>query len=335
MFARLRITTRIHLLLVLAALGFLASSGIGLWSLRSQMLEDRQSQLRNLLDLSLSIARADMTAAGGAASEAGRRAFFSALRATRFGDAKEQNYIFAYDYDGNVLSHIDPKKLEQNRLDAAYANGMKAIQEFIHIAKSPAGAGYIEYPVEKGAGGALTPKLTLIENVPEINGLVGVGIYLDDVNTDFYRRLLMESGMLAALLSIVAVAALLIGRSISRPLTDLGNEIARLASGDLTPSPTKAHDEKTEFGEIALAVDIFRANAIKQNELQDAVSEARRRDQERQRHFEEQVQKFQKTITLVVAALTKQVDQLRSSAGTLSEAAETATFEAATAAHVS
>ena len=57
MFARLKITTRIHLLLVLAAFGFLASSGIGLWSLRSQMLEDRGIQLRNLLDLTLSVAR--------------------------------------------------------------------------------------------------------------------------------------------------------------------------------------------------------------------------------------------------------------------------------------
>ena len=335
MFARLRITTRIHLLLVLAALGFLASSGIGLWSLRSQMLEDRQSQLRNLLDLSLSIARADMTAAGGAASEAGRRAFFSALRATRFGDAKEQNYIFAYDYDGNVLSHIDPKKLEQNRLDAAYANGMKAIQEFIHIAKSPAGAGYIEYPVEKGAGGALTPKLTLIENVPEINGLVGVGIYLDDVNTDFYRRLLMESGMLAALLSIVAVAALLIGRSISRPLTDLGNEIARLASGDLTPSPTKAHGDENRV----------RRNRSRRGHLPRERDQTKRTAGRRERGqkarpgaatpFRGAGAEIPENHHLGGRHVDQQVDQLRSSAGTLSEAAETATFEAATAAHVS
>jgi methyl-accepting chemotaxis protein len=335
MFARLRITMRIHLLLILAALGFLASSGIGLWSLRSQMLEDRQSQLRNLVDLSLSIARADMTTAGGAASEAGRKAFFSALRATRFGDAKEQNYIFAYDYEGNVLSHVDPKRLGQNRLNVVYANGMKAIQEFIKIAKGPAGLGYIEYPVEKGPGGPLTPKLTLIQNVPEIGGLIGVGVYLDDVNADFWGRVLAESALLVTLLTMIAVAGLLIGRSISRPLTALAHEIARLASGDLAPSSEIVHDEKTEFGEIALSLDVFRANAIKQHELQDAVTEARKRDQERQRHFEEQAQKFQKTITSVVAALTKQVDQLRSSAGALSEAAETATFEAATAAHVS
>jgi methyl-accepting chemotaxis protein len=335
MFARLKITTRIHLLLVLAALGFLASSAVGLWSLRSQMLQDRQNQLHNLLDSSLSIARANMASAGGASSEAGRNAFFAALRATRFGDAKEQNYIFAYDYDGNTLSHIDPKKLGQNRLNVIFANGMKAVQEFVNIAKSPAGSGYIEYSNEKGSGGSITPKLTLIQNVPEIGGLVGVGVYLDDVNTDFYRRMLAESALLAALLSVMAVAGYLIGRSISRPLTELSRKMARLASGDLTVSSTSAQDAKTELGEIALAVDVFRANAVKQNELQEAVNEARKRDHERQRSFEEQAQKFQTAVTSIVAALSKQVEQLRSSAGTLSEAAETATFEAATAAHVS
>ncbi len=334
MFARLKITTRIHLLLALAALGFLASSGAGLWSLRSQMIGDRQTQLRNLLDLSLSIARADMISAGGASSEAGRKAFFSALRATRFGDAKQQNYIFAYDYEGNTLVHIDPNEIGQNRLNAVYANGVKAIQEFVAIAKSPAAAGFIEYPVEKGAGGPVTPKLTLIQNAPEIGGLVGAGVYLDDVNADFYGRVSAGPAMLAALLSAIAVAGYFIGRSISRPLTDLARKMAQLASGDLTVS-SPGGDENTELGEMALAVDVFRANAIKQNELQDAVSDAKRREHERQRFFEDHAQKLQTAVTVVVSALTKQVELLRCSAGTLSEAAETATFEAATAAHVS
>ncbi len=334
MLARLKITTRIQLLLVLAALGFLASSAIGLWSLRSQMLEDRQNQLRNLLDSSLSIAKADMTSAGGASSETGRAAFLAALRAMRFGDAKEQNYIFAYDYEGNTLSHIDPKKLGQNRLNIVYANGAKAVQEFVAIAKSPAGSGYMEYANEKGAGGPITQKLTLIQNVPEIGGLVGVGVYLDDVNADFYRRVLAESAVLAVLLSMIAVAGFGIGRSISRPLTELAREMARLANGDLDISSTSA-SENTELGEIARAVHVFRANAVEQKELQEALSEASKRDHERQRSFEEQAQTFQTAVTSVVASLSRQIEQLRASAGTLSEAAETATFEAATAAHVS
>ena len=63
---RLKITMAIRLLLALGTISLFSLSGIGLWSLRSQMLEDRQAELRKLLDLTLSVARAAMIKAGGA-----------------------------------------------------------------------------------------------------------------------------------------------------------------------------------------------------------------------------------------------------------------------------
>ncbi len=334
MFARLKITTRIHLLLVLAAFGFLASMGIGLWSLRAQMMEDRQGQLRNLLDLTLSIARADMAKAGGPSSEAGRKAFFSVLQATRFGEEKEANDIFAFDYNGVALSHIDAAKIGRNLIELTDANGVKIVQKLIQMAKSPSGTGFASYVFPKGNGGPVTPKFTIVQNVPEIGGFAGAGVYVDDVDTDFYGRVLIEGALLAIVLTIIAIAGWLIGRSISGAISDLASKTARLASGDLN-IPATASSEETELGEIARAVEVFRKNAIEQKELQERVNELGKRERERQRHFEEQVQKFQTTVTAVVATLTRQVDQLRELAGTLSEGAETATYEAATAAHVS
>ena len=137
MLSRPNITMGIRLLLALGALSLLALSGGGLWRLRSQMLEDRQAELRKLLDLTLSVARAGMLKAGGPASEAGRKAFFEVLQSARFGRDKEQNYIWAYDYDGVAKAHIDPRKLGQNRLNVVYANGVQQVKEYIRIAKSP------------------------------------------------------------------------------------------------------------------------------------------------------------------------------------------------------
>ncbi len=334
MFARLKITTRIHLLLVLAAFGFLASAGIGLWSLRSQMLDDREKQLRNLLDLTLSVARNDMTTAGGASSQAGRKAFLSVLQATKFGDAKEANYIFAFDYAGVNLSHIDPERIGHNFNELSDPNGVKIIQNLIKIAKSPAGTGFTTYLFPKGAGGAVTPKLTLVQNVPELGAFAGVGVYMDDLDAEFYSRFFFDGSLLAVLLLTIAVTGYFIGRSISKPIAKLAVNIAQLAKGDLNVPLTKSC-ELTELGDIARAVDIFRTKALEQRELQDQFNGAAKRERARQHHFEDEVQRFQTTVTAVVATFSKQVDQLRGAAGTLSEAAETATFEAATAAHVS
>jgi signal transduction histidine kinase len=111
MLTRLRITTRINLTLMLAALGIVMVGAIGFSIMRAQMVDERQGQLRNLIDLTLSLARAQMKAAGGPESEAGQKAFFSVLRSTRFGDEKQANYIFAYDYDGVATSLNDPSKI--------------------------------------------------------------------------------------------------------------------------------------------------------------------------------------------------------------------------------
>ncbi len=224
--------------------------------------------------------------------------------------------------------------MSQNRPNAVYANGVKVVQEFIRIAKSAAGAGFIEYQFEKGPGGPVIPKLTLIQNVPEIGALIGAGVSVDDVDSDFFSRLFTEGAMLATVLTTLAIAGYLIARSISSPLSDLANKIGRLASGELHIESANAGD-KSELGDIARSLDIFRASLLEQKELQGKIHETGKRERERQHHFEEQVQKLQRAIASVVATLSQQAEQLRASAGMLSEGAETATFEAATAAHVS
>jgi len=333
MLARLKIATRVILIPLLVAFGVLVSSAIGLWTLRSQMLEDRRVQLRNLLDLTLSIARADMKAAGGAATDAGRKAFISVLRSTRFGEDSEENYIFAYDYEGNTVSHVDPKKIGQNRLDAVYANGVRMVQKFIEIAKGAPGSGFVQYPMEKGPGGPVTQKLTFVQNVPEIGGLAGAGVFIDDVNAVFVHRLLMEALLISALLIIITLWSYLIGRSISKPLSDLSNKIAQLAF-DLD-IPSTGTGEATELGAIARTVEVLGQNAIERKALLEKMNEAQEAESKRQHFFEGHVREFKRIMTAVVSALGEQVEQLRHSAETLSEAAETASFEAANAASVS
>jgi sigma-B regulation protein RsbU (phosphoserine phosphatase) len=241
MIERLKITKRIRLILILAALSFLASSGIGLWSLRSQLMEERRAQLRHLLDMSLSVARADMKAAGGPESQTGRDAFFFALRSAHYGDPSEANYLFAYDYDGVTTVLNDPTLTGHNRIDLTDANGVKILQEFVRIAKGAEGTGFIEYEYEKGVGGPPKPKIALVQNVPEIGGLVGVGAYIDDVDADCYRRLFIEGAMLATVLVAIAAIGFPIGRALMAVTSELEDQFrgAIALQGDMLPSAAR------------------------------------------------------------------------------------------------
>jgi methyl-accepting chemotaxis protein len=334
MLSRLKISTRLNLILATAALGLIANSAIGLYFSHARMLEERRVELRNFLDITLSLARAGMNAAGGPSSEAGRRAFVSALRSVKFGKEKDHNYIFAYNYDGAAFAHIDPKRIGQNRLDVVYPNGVKVIRVFVEIAKSPAGSGFTEYVAEKGVDGPVAPKLSLIQNVPEIGGLVGTGVYLDDLNAAFYRRLCLNGLLVALILLLGGLLNYRIVNSILAPLDEVRHRILRLAKGDLD-IPAADENDRSQIGKLARAVDVLKGNALEQKALQDVLEEAEAEQKGRQSRFQAHILEFQKAVTRIVAILGGQVARLERSAGTLSEAAGTATYEAATAVQVS
>ena len=331
MFARMKIATRLNLTVVLAAAGILAAMAISLWVLRAQMLEDRRTELRNILDATLSVATAAAVAGGGFENQAGRTAFSEVLNSTRFGSKAEVNFVFAYDRNGVTLSHLNPRYVGRNRLDEVYSNGEKMVRKFKEAAEGPSAA--FQYPSPKGAGGPVVPKLTLIQNIPGL-GFAGVGIYIDDVDAVFMRRLLMLAGVVGAVLLAIAVTNYFIGRSISVPLSSLSEKLLRVAKGDLD-SPLADESDTSEVGEIARAAEVLRQNTIERNALQARVGAGQQRQHERELAFERHAKQFQAAVTSAVGSLRSHVQQLRTSAESLADSAERATFQAAQGANVS
>ncbi len=195
MLSRLKIVERFNLPLMLTAFGIGISAAIGLWEVREQMMEDKRAHLLNHMEVVLPDARSGMKAAGGPQTESGRKAFFNKLRSVTFGDSNA-NYFLSIDYSRVMVSHPNPNI--QGRPDNVVYNGIDVTNAFIDIARGPSGSGYFEYEVQKGVGGKVTRKLALIQNVPEIGGLIAVGVFIDDVNAIFVRRILLEAGLFAA-----------------------------------------------------------------------------------------------------------------------------------------
>ncbi len=270
MLSRLKIGFRINLLLALAGLGMLDCAGIGLWALRTQMLEEKRVQLGYLMDMALSDARYDMKANGGAETGSGRAAFLDALKKAKFGDSSF-NFFFVYDYRGVVVWHPDPSKMGINRWDVVYPNGVKMVPRFIEIAKSAPSGGFVEYegPDNRGEFG---PKFSHFRNVPELQLAVGVGANVADVDAAFLNRLKLMALLFALVMLATGLASVIISRSIGEPLSNAVRKIKRLANGDLDIAPADAN-EKSELGEVDKALDVLRANAVEQRALEEKVRE--------------------------------------------------------------
>ena len=278
MLSRLRITTRINLTLLLGVIGTLIVVSIGYSIIRAQMMDERQSQLRNLVDMSVTIARDTMMAAGGPATEAGRKAFFSVLQSSHFGNEKQANYIFAYDYNGVVTILNDRSKIGQNRFQLTDANGYKFIQAIINNARGPTGEGFVQYMYEKGVGGPITPKLSYVRNIPEFQGVVGIGVYLDDMDAAFFNRVLMvlwqRDRIILIAFSVIILLSAYIGysliRSIKTGLAVANAAVDAVARGDF--SDQIDHGRRDEIGALLETVNRMTANLRATAEVADALA---------------------------------------------------------------
>lgn len=142
--------------------------------------------------------------------------------------------------------------------------------------------------------------------------------------------------ILVSCLVLMLVAAIAWGMTtyILAPLGEIRASILSLAEGrhDLAIPLTSREDE---LGDIARSVEVLRQNAVEQEAMRQKVSEAQEHELENQRHYAAKVQQFQHIISRVVDGLGEQMRHLHGNAEALSEASETATFEAANAANVS
>ncbi len=305
--SRLKIVERFNLLLMLTAFGIGISAAIELWEVREQMMEDKRAHLLNLMEVVLPDARSGMNAAGGPETESGRQAFFNKLRSVKFGGSNA-NYFLSIGYNRVMVSHPNPNI--QGRLDNVVYNGIDVTNAFIDIARGPSGSGYFEYEVPKGVGGKVTRKLALIQNVPEIGGLVAVGVFIDDVDAIFVRRILLEAGLFALVMPVITLLGYVISRSITDPLSNIVSAIKRLAKGDLA-TPSVRTNEKSELGEVTEALDILRTNAIEQRTLQERVGEQTKLLIEQNELLTEQKEKAEEAVKAKAEFLSNMSHELR------------------------
>jgi methyl-accepting chemotaxis protein len=333
MAARLKILTRINMIVALALFAYGVTALVSFWFLHWQMVQDKQSELRNWTNLVLSVARAQMATAGGPASKVGREAYLGVIRSARFQDQDSVTTALAYDLNGVALGHGAPSQSGKNAPEAGPENLKKSPETFAEIAKSPAGAGFTHGP-EIVARHSWTPKLTFVQAAPEIGGFVSVSADAASLHEAFLYRLYVHGAIVCGLLAVLALAVWWIARSILNPLLDIGRAITSLADGNVQPA-NLPFGEKAPLGPVARAVEALRRNLIELWSLREEAARSRDREKEREHYLRLEAIQFEQTMAGVVEGLKRQIGQLRQSAETLSDAAETSTREAEIAARVS
>ncbi len=233
-----RVSTRMQLLIGLTLVGLLILCIVALLQLRGGMLEDRKEKTKNLIEVSMGILEyhQKLAQSGKLSDEEAKQAAKESLRNVRFG---ANDYYFIL--DTNHVYVLLPPRAEfegQNKGDMKDANGKLLIQDI--VANAVKGGGFVEYWFPRAGQQKAEPKLAYTTLFKPWGWVVGTGIYIDDVDTQF-RRTAMVLGGISALLIVLLM---LVGwRIVASVLKQLGGEPAaavavmqRVADGDLTAS---------------------------------------------------------------------------------------------------
>lgn len=127
-------------------------------------------------------------------------------------------------------------------------NGKAILAEFARVVKA-AGAGYVDYMWSKAGSDKPAPKLSYVKGFTPWGRIVGSGVYVDDIDTQF-RAESLRVGVIAALtLGLLIFVSTLISRSILRQLgaepTYAAEASQVISSGHLTLSGKTVYDRES------------------------------------------------------------------------------------------
>ncbi|MDM7977155.1 MULTISPECIES: methyl-accepting chemotaxis protein [Thalassospira] len=314
----MKIGTRMLIIVAGAILAALLVGAFGLTELRSNMLEDRKAKTKNLVESTISLIGHfhAMEQSGEMTTEQAQNAAKAAVAALRY---DETNYFFVFDYTPVVLIHDIKKDLVgKNLSDAVDGSGKHHYREFARVAKEE-GQGFVDYTYQVPKSDKLRPKLSFVKAFKPWGWVVATGIYIDDVNAVFMQSMLVMGLVALAVLCAVVGVSLMISRGITRPLYAISENMLRLSQGD-HKIDVKYTDQKSEIGDLARAMDIFKSKTIEMEEMREAREEQERvAEEEKRAALRKMADSFEASVGQVVAQVIQASGNMQHSANAMTD----------------
>ncbi|MBE3638884.1 methyl-accepting chemotaxis protein [Mangrovicoccus algicola] len=221
----------------------------------------RELHLRDVVDASVSqLAALQTQVEAGTLTPAEARD----LGAQILGNARydDGNYLFASDYDGNVVAHAKPARLGTNAWDLQDPDGVYIYREMIAVAKAE-GGGIVRYSSARATEGAeeLIPKITFARDFAPWGWVIATGSYVEDIDAMIRRFWIAAAGASAIGLGLLFVIGTLLARSITGPIRSLNARMQALTASELD-APIPHLGKRDEVGEMARSVETFRMNIL-------------------------------------------------------------------------
>ncbi|SDT13987.1 methyl-accepting chemotaxis sensory transducer with Cache sensor [Pseudomonas asplenii] len=243
------ISRRLWLILVLAVALLLTLGLLMLKQIHDDLYQAKAQKTQHVVQTASGILDYyhGLETAGTLGREAAQKQALSAIRGLRY---DKNDYFWINDLRPVMVMHPANPKLEGQDLSGVKdPDGYALFNEMVTLAKAK-GGGMINYRWPKPGASAPVQKTSYVQLFEPWGWIIGSGVYIDDLQAEFYDQVRDASLIGTAIALLLAVLVWLIGRSIVSPLQEAVQAMANIASGesDLTRTlDTHGQDEVTQL----------------------------------------------------------------------------------------
>jgi methyl-accepting chemotaxis protein len=318
-----RISFKLALIIGISLAGMLVMGPIALYTMRAQMMTDRQAKTQQMIDIGYGIlAHYQKLEGDGKMSRADAQAAAMAeIKGLRYDKVE---YFWINDMTPKMVMHpikpeLDGKDLGEMKDPA----GNRLFMGFVDVVKSQ-GAGFYSYLWPKPGFEQPVSKISYVKGFAPWGWIIGTGIYLDDVAAIFRQNAMMFGIMALIVFAVVLLASIIISRSVAKPLHVITDLTGRLAAGDQAfEVPYTAR--KDEIGGLAKALSVFKDNAGAVAKMHaEQVEMKQQADAEKRRTMMEFAGKFEASVQAVVREVIADAGAMREASQSMSQTAGSA-----------
>jgi methyl-accepting chemotaxis protein len=324
----LKIAPKLGILVGVTLAGLCMAGALALYLMQQEMLNARIDQTKAIVEMARNMAAGllKQVDAGELTKDAAMAEFKRRGNSMTYDHGS--GYLFGTSYDGLTVLSPDPKQVGTNRMDVV-TNGRKLSRELMDGVRSK-GEILLTYEYVRPNEEKPIRKIGYAIAVPGFDMYLGSGAYLDDLDAKL-RPIAWLIGLAVFGIAIVAGSvAWMIGRSISRPLGLLGERMRALAAGELG-AEIPGLKRGDEVGAMAAAVQIFKDNALRMRELEQADAATQQRvAAERRSAMESLAGDFERSVNGIVRSVSTAASGMQVTAQSMTATASDASARAAT-----
>ncbi len=335
MLDRLKIGSRLLLIVTGTIAGIVAIGGYSLFEIRTTMLEDRKVKTEHVVHVVESLV-AEYQAReenGELTRENAKKDALRAIEKLRYDHGQE--YFWVQSYDNVMLMHpIKPALNGKDLNEIEDPNGVKLFVEMVAAVKSD-GEGFVSYDWPKPGFEAPVPKISYVAGFAPWGWIIGSGIYIDDVNAIFMDVLTVVGGVALVILLIVVGSSMMISRSITKPLSFISGNMQRLAEGDKSIE-VKFTDQSNEIGDLSRTMEVFLEKTVEMDRMREENEETQRRaEDEKRAMMAKMADDFETSVGQVVDQVSSASTEMQASSESMTSTAEETTRQSAAVAAAS